>query len=66
MFAYFIYVHHLHTWCPGEQEEAIKFPETGVRMAMNHHMSVGSQTQVLCKSSKHAYLLSHFSYLLIC
>lgn len=31
----------MHTWCPGEQEEAIKSPGTGVRIAMNYHVSVG-------------------------
>jgi hypothetical protein len=46
---------------PWKSEEGTQFFGTGLTSGMNHPMSAGKQTWVLCQSSKYSELPSHLS-----
>ena len=45
----------------GWQKRALDPLELKTQMVVSHHVGAGDQTQVLCKSSKDSYSLSHLS-----
>lgn len=46
-----MYVHQIHCLVPREAR-GFRYPGTGVRDGVTHHVDAGNRTQVICKNSK--------------
>lgn len=54
-----MYVHLSHDWCSWGLEESIHPLELELQVEVSHHVWAGTQTWILCKSTKYSQVLSH-------